>query len=328
MSGARGLAELTGLAWLAFAAILAGLVSVAYGRLRPRVLALPPVRRARSLLGWAAAPALGATLLTALCFVPSLGSLALGTRDHCAQHHDGHAHFCVLHLEAAEGGVAGTALLVLAGVVLAARGAPFGASVHRARRAARALLGLPRVGVDRGGAVVVACAQPLAWTAGWLRPRAYVSTGLLRALPPQAVDAVLAHEAAHVRRRDNLRKLAAACFALLLPGRTRARLLADLDLACELSCDREASAVDGGALAVADALVQVARLAQARAPAPFGSSFGEGDVAARVDALLAPTEGAAARSPWRPVWLASPLLACAAADPLHHAVETALGLLL
>jgi Zn-dependent protease with chaperone function len=48
-------------------------------------------------------------------------------------------------------------------------------------------------------------AEVLAFCAGLLRPQVYVSTGALRALSEPELDAVLAHERHHARRRDPLR---------------------------------------------------------------------------------------------------------------------------
>lgn len=47
----------------------------------------------------------------------------------------------------------------------------------------------------------------LAWCAGFLFPKVYVSSGLVKKLSKVQLNAVLAHEYGHVSRRDNLRKL-------------------------------------------------------------------------------------------------------------------------
>lgn len=53
-----------------------------------------------------------------------------------------------------------------------------------------------------------------AFCAGALRPRVYVTTGLLERLEAAELEAVLAHEAAHARRRDPLRRAVASGVAL------------------------------------------------------------------------------------------------------------------
>jgi hypothetical protein len=57
--------------------------------------------------------------------------------------------------------------------------------------------------------LVVPNARPLAFCAGLLRPRVYVSTGALERLGEAELAAVVAHEAHHAARRDPLRILVA-----------------------------------------------------------------------------------------------------------------------
>lgn len=52
---------------------------------------------------------------------------------------------------------------------------------------------------------VLDTASAVAFTAGLLRPRIYLSSALLRALSPDELEATLLHEATHVTRRDPLR---------------------------------------------------------------------------------------------------------------------------
>jgi Zn-dependent protease with chaperone function len=55
------------------------------------------------------------------------------------------------------------------------------------------------------GALVIDDARPQAFCAGLLKPRVYVSSGTVALLDETALNAVLAHEAHHARRRDPLR---------------------------------------------------------------------------------------------------------------------------
>jgi hypothetical protein len=66
------------------------------------------------------------------------------------------------------------------------------------------------------GALVIEDKRPQAFCAGLLNPRVYVSSGAVASLDETALDAVLAHEAHHARRRDPLR---------LAVGRVLARAL-------------------------------------------------------------------------------------------------------
>jgi len=56
-----------------------------------------------------------------------------------------------------------------------------------------------------GDALVIDDERPRAFCAGLLRPRVYVSTGMLALLDESALAAVLLHERQHARRRDPLR---------------------------------------------------------------------------------------------------------------------------
>ena len=96
-----------------------------------------------------------------------------------------------------------------------------------------------------------------AFTAGWLRPRIYVTRSLREVLGPGELAAVLAHEYAHVRRRDParlsfLRFVGSALF--WLPALRR--LAADVADDAEIAADD--AAVRGGPLVLASAILQLA----------------------------------------------------------------------
>jgi hypothetical protein len=82
-----------------------------------------------------------------------------------------------------------------------------GVQAHR-RLAARMPV-LERREVAGHSVAVVAGPRPLAFCAGLLRPRVYVSLGALHTLAPDALAAVVDHEAHHAARRDPLRSLLA-----------------------------------------------------------------------------------------------------------------------
>ena len=137
----------------------------------------------------------------------------------------------------ARAGAAAVSLLGLLALALAASavGAALLELAHQARAGRRALrsaragalmpapelvafardLGLSRL-------VVVESKERIAFCAGLLRPCVAISTAVCDALEPSALRALLAHEAAHARRRDPLRQVlgAAATRALwLVPPR-------------------------------------------------------------------------------------------------------------
>jgi Peptidase family M48 len=130
------------------------------------------------------------------------------------------------------------------------------------------------------GAVVVADTQPRAFCAGLLRPRVYVTAGAVALLDDAALDAVLAHESHHARRRDPLRFAAGRVFARALFFLPELGPLVERHQAlAELSADESAVA---GIPAQRSALAR-AMLGFSDAPA---SGAGGGIDPVRIDYLL------------------------------------------
>jgi len=89
---------------------------------------------------------------------------------------------------------------------------------------------------------VLAAAAPLAFCAGLLRPRIYLSTGLLNTLDDRELQAVLLHEDHHRRHRDPLRTLLVdglglTLFFLPIAGELRSLFI----VSAELEADRYAA---------------------------------------------------------------------------------------
>ncbi len=154
-----------------------------------------------------------------------------------------------VHLSYPAANAAALVLLAIAGLgaVVLVRALRFTIAGTRAYRRQVAAL---RV-VDRLPAhpdvLVFDARRPQAFCAGLLRPRTYVSTGAVRTLGRDELDAVIAHESAHRRARDPLRLFVAqvaarAAFALPLCGLISQRLA----LAAELDADQAALFATGG----------------------------------------------------------------------------------
>ncbi len=127
-------------------------------------------------------------------------------------------------------------------------------------------------------------------TVGLLRPRIVVSRSFLESVPEEVIRAALAHERAHVERRDPLRIWLAQIGADLqwpVPGasqRFAAWLLA-------LEADRDSSALADGTdpTDLAEAIVTAARLQCCPVPTASARAAGAGDgIAWRVHRLLSP----------------------------------------
>ena len=121
--------------------------------------------------------------------------------------------------------------------------------------------------------------------AGLCRPKLLVSGCARQLLEPGEFDVAIRHELAHVRRRDNLKKLLLrTCAFPFLGALERAWLQA-----AEISADDEAVQDERSALDLASALLKVSRLSS-RLPGPELAmdlvSGNPGAVAARVERLL------------------------------------------
>ena len=111
-----------------------------------------------------------------------------------------------------------------------------------------------------------------AFTAGFWRPVVYVAEALPERLDGPQLDVVLAHEAAHVARRDPARLSMLRFFACMLFYLPALRRLAD-DLADEAEIDADDAAVARGApLVLASAILALAEWAGPRPPR--GSEIG------------------------------------------------------
>ena len=304
-----GFLALTGVAL----AVLCAVVSAASGALlfagRRRLARLAPAARARLLLAACLAPAAAAT--AASLAVASDIAWSEAPR-HCAERF-------------AEAGPSWPAALLcalwLAGIASgAARSVLAGVRALLARRRLRALAVR-----DARGFLRVPSGEAHAFVLGFLRPEIFVSAGLLRGADARAVETVLAHERAHARRRDPLRRLL-ACLALglHLPGIAGA-LGRALRRAEEASADAEAARALGDRARVAEALVRFARL---QLPAPLSVGFQDDALEARVREMLA-AEPASAGPPaalLAALGAAAGALALAGAPALHAVLERLLAL--
>ena len=114
--------------------------------------------------------------------------------------------------------------------------------LHRVQRMIRSLSEPPTDLVARfslRAAQVVSTEEVLCFCIGLLHPRVVVSTGLIELLDRAELDAVLAHEESHQRRRDPLRLLVAA---IAIRGFFFVPTLADLARAARLTTEIEADA--------------------------------------------------------------------------------------
>jgi len=149
--------------------------------------------------------------------------------------------------------------------------------------------------------------MPLLALVGVVRPRLILSRRVLEALSPEQLDAALSHERAHQRSQDNLKRLLVVLAPDIFPFVNGfGRVEHEWERSIELAADDHATRGEiGRSVALAEALIRVARLGNAEAGLPLASSLcarGE-DLAERVHRLLgfeavATKEGRLATFPW------------------------------
>jgi Zn-dependent protease with chaperone function len=175
-------------------------------------------------------------------------------------------------------------------------------------------------------------ATPMMALVGVVRPRLFITRGVLDALTSEELGAAVAHEVGHWRAADNLKRLAMRAAPDLLMTSSASRAVERRwAAAAEHDADRRtADTVDGlerrrVRCALASALVKIARLMPPPAPThdPISTLVDGGDIESRVHSLL---DDAPAVSPARAFNTAVVLGAAAAAAlsyaPLLRAVHT------
>jgi Zn-dependent protease with chaperone function len=180
-----------------------------------------------------------------------------------------------------------------------------------------------------GTILVVRDERPVSFTAGIWTPRLVISTGALANLADADLQAVVAHELAHVARNEAAWRivgtLATLAHAPILGRRSLRAWLA----ASEAICDEAAAVRLGSRLAVAHTIVRFQRLLNAHlgvAPVVAPAFTGVGALEARVRRLLGPgsTNSDVLARHWP--WLAA-LVALWQIDTIHVALEWLLRLI-
>lgn len=128
----------------------------------------------------------------------------------------------------------------------------------------------------------VAAALPVpAFTVGWFHPRIYVARELASRLATDELDAVVMHEAEHVRRRDPFQLSLFRLISFVLWWVPALRLLAD-DAADEAEIRADDAAARGRPLVLASAILSLAEWRGiVAAPLALGVGFVSGDLLER-----------------------------------------------
>jgi Zn-dependent protease with chaperone function len=279
---------------------------------------------------WAIAPYVVGLVMLLLVFSPSLSHLLGFGVDHCHTH-DHHAHLCLVHSPLFTGGLLEQWILVGTGVAVLSQAFTTGRRLRLGRRAVNMLLALAKPSAGHPHYEIVASEHPFAITAGVLRPRVLVSSGLLDALSPTELATVLSHEQAHQRRRDTVRLVAADTLSALHLPSTRRFIREQLHLAVEQACDEVAAIDTGDRLQVAETILKMTRLATSSNPmaAATGASVTGSDTIRRVEGLLRPPLPMRSRiSDVSYLVVLGSAIALTTNDWWHHRAETLLSFLL
>lgn len=262
------------------------LTSLALRALEPlwggAMVRLEPERRARWLSAMLASPPIGGVLAIVLGFGPCLLTGLRGKPDDCFTHGEPGFTLC-LQMNGPPGALA-LALAVMSLVPIGLRIARIARATQMTRTQLRSLRSLGKWD-DQLSAWIVP-----GWlaAAGTARRDVYLGEDLLSRIDRDTLAIVVAHEQAHVERRDVIRKITARlASALHVPSFARG-LLDALDLAIEQACDAAAARRIDDPVRVARALVDLARLPQTAPAMAIGLSAAD-RLEARVLALCAPS---------------------------------------
>lgn len=284
-----GLLQSIILLFSAGAMLAAIVVSLIYLIFANRIERLTASQQANYLFILASAPALFGIILIFIAFFPSLLTLLGLMHDHCQTHGGYHLHLCLSHTPVLSTNNYVNFISLVISVFLAYRLLKVGISLFKIHALIKILhLGQPHYTADK--VCLVQSNKPFAFVAGLLKPVIYISDQLKQNLRDSQFQALLAHERAHLYRKDHWRIFLANHCSLFLWPSLRNHLLDRLELSSEYSCDSIAAATINNPIEVAETLLQVYKLQQHIAnnkiPAISLNQFLSSNVEKRITALL------------------------------------------
>jgi hypothetical protein len=273
-------------------------------------------------------PALAALAMVVAAAAPAMGSVLGFGPDHCPGHGH-HFHICFIHSSGLRPALAAIGAFALAAWIY--RLACLCKGLIQSQGTARLLERLARLAGGSFPTLIVPGAK-LCHAIGLLRRRIILSSDLVDGLTSEELASALAHEEAHLTRRDPLASFLLALALLFVPPPVAAWLKRLHREAAEQACDAAAANVVGDGTLVAGTLIKVAALQQRQSAASLalvGTAFGAHGLEGRVKALLDRNPAESSRSHWGLLALGAAAvftgLTVAGAESLHHAAETVLG---
>tara|TARA_R110000850_G_scaffold14031_11_gene44985 strand:+ start:3193 stop:4143 length:951 start_codon:yes stop_codon:yes gene_type:complete len=167
--------------------------------------------------------------------------------------------------------------------------------------------------------------RPVAFAAGLLVPRIFLSQGLLAMLSKTEQTIIREHEAAHARRYDPAKKWLFGLITLCHPSRLRNLLREEMNLCVEQCADESVIRKGVSAYAVAACVVRVAQYVKQDSDAAAHHElvgFGSSRISGRVHYLLAtPHYRSVPRSAIFAGLMLTFILASFQIDLIHHLIE-------
>ncbi len=326
MNNYFGLFEFVMIVSLGFSLLVAVVSAVIYPFVQTKLQALAPARRANTLLLWSLAPTLVGVVFTLLSFVPSFLSLMGIVQDDCTVH-DAHFHLCLIHPPLPLDSMMSWVLVAFLGIFFVVATFFFMLGLVRALKF-RKILMLTSYQHARFDVRVVESKKPLAIAVGFYHMRVFISDYLLQSLSPRQLDVVLAHEQAHLNRKDALWHLVGYVFSFAHMPWLRTRLLSDMNLASEQACDEVAASKTGDRLYVANTIVFLERLfSKQQVPAHAFSIMGS-NIQQRVESLLrAPVVHHPSYTFYMTTIISLLIFSLTSVSEFHHQIEHILELL-
>jgi Zn-dependent protease with chaperone function len=276
------------LALLFFASLAALFSTVLYRVVGCKLTSLPCQIRSKILTIWLLSPIFIAVVLSLSGMLFSeMESHEMAT-EHCTSHNNSMAHLCwfepAVHLSDYLW-IAGMNIMALVIVFNVYKG------IHLMLKQWRFQSTLHAVSEQQDNNIFrIASEHFFVFSSGLFLPQAFISSQLLEQLSVEELEVVLAHEQAHCRRRDVLRRLLLGFAGLFHLPATRQHLLSSLELAHEQICDNAAVQKVANRFLVAETIIKVTRQLQLLTPhSKMGiTSFDGSHIDIRIQQLLEP----------------------------------------
>lgn len=286
--------------------VLASLLRLIYPAFRVLLHKVSPSQASLLLLLYAALPLVGSIWLVVSLYWPDVARWLVV--EHC------HSGLCKPH------GPVNSLAIVPALFIALFIGVRLIQKVRQLYLPAQRLLKQLRfMGSTKQGYIELPEDQVAAFTVGIWQSDVFLSRGLLARCDEKDIATIVAHEKAHQRRYDNLRRIMMDILLAPLPGTWSRLLIEDHQLMCEKACDQAATQVSDPE-SVAELIIKLARWQQS-APV-HASAFAESYARLRIESLLQASPQA--RPSLYGLLVVGVIGLLLLADPLHHLLE-ALG---